>query len=454
MERTRVPGWVWAVLGLAHLLALVWALHSGRWRFPDSERYLQAAINLVQHGQLYAREWPTVFPSGQAVQEFTIRPLGYPAVLAILGGAGASPWLVLLVQNGLSLLVLGAVLRWWARWARPQPRHWWAALALVLTFPAQLIYANAVMSEALLQFVLLALAVAVAAFCQTGSVRYWTVVAGTVVAALLLKPVCGSLAGAVGVAGLVLGWRRRQLSLLVIGLLPLLVITAYVVWNQQRTGYFHFSSITEINLLHYNAAGVVRQLQGPEVEEKWVAGVLRAANEQKNFAARQRLVQTRAEAVLFAHPFVYGWQHLLGVGAFFLDPGRFDNSEFWGLTPLAGGGLLAQVRAGGLWRAVGQLPLGMLAGMLVVLLANGARLVLAVRGFRRLGRGTGAGRAGRWVAVGLLAYLALLTGPLGAARFLMPVWPLLLGLALMGLRGPTAEEPLTTPPAATTDANA
>ncbi len=42
----------------------------------------------------------------------------------------------------------------------------------------------------------------------------------------------------------------------------------------QRTGYFHFSSIAEINLLHYNAAGVVRQLDGPAAEEKWVAGVL------------------------------------------------------------------------------------------------------------------------------------------------------------------------------------
>jgi hypothetical protein len=41
--------------------------------------------------------------------------------------------------------------------------------------------------------------------------------------------------------------------------------------------------------------------------------------------------------------------------------------------------------------------------------------------------------AGRWIAVGLLAYVALLTGPLGAARFLVPVWPLWLALALRGL---------------------
>lgn len=117
---------------------------------------------------------------------------------------------------------------------------------------------------------------------------------------------------------------------------------------------------------------------------------------------------------------------------------------------MAGGGLLAQMRAGGLWRAVGQLPLGLLAGLLVVLLANITRLALAVQGFRRLGQGPMECRAGRWVAVGLLAYLALLTGPLGAARFLMPAWPLLLGLALTGLSGPAA--PAATP--ATAVANA
>jgi hypothetical protein len=33
----------------------------------------------------------------------------------------------------------------------------------------------------------------------------------------------------------------------------------------------------------------------------------------------------------------------------------------------------------------------------------------------------------------LVAYVALLTGPLGAARFLVPVWPLWLALALRGL---------------------
>ena len=432
MERAQVPNWMWVALVLAHILALTWSLHSGHWSFPDSDRYQLAAANLVQHGQLYARAWQGEIPRGQAVQEFTIRPPGYPMVLATLGDA-TFPWLVLLVQNGLSLLTLGTVLNWWAKRAEPLPRHWLGALALILTFPAQIIYTNAVMSEAFLQSLLLGLMVTITAFSRTDRLRYWMGVAGSVTLALLLKPVCCLLAICVGGTGLVLGWYRRQPRLLVIGLLPLMVMGGYMAWNQQRTGYFHFSSIAEINLLHYNAAGVVRQVEGPAAEEAWVADVLRAANVQKDFAARQRLIQTRAKAMVLAHPWVYARQHAVGMAAFFLDPGRFDISEFLGLAPLAGGGLLAQVRAGGWGRAIGQLPLALLAGLLVVLLANIIRLVLAVRGFRQLGRGP---VAGRWVAVGLLAYLALLTGPLGAARFLMPAWPLLLGLALMGLRGP------------------
>ena len=42
-------------------------------------------------------------------------------------------------------------------------------------------------------------------------------------------------------------------------------------------------------------------------------------------------------------------------------------------------------------------------------------------------------KTARWLALGLLLYVAMLTGPLGAARFLVPVWPLLLALALVGM---------------------
>lgn len=434
MASKQVPRWVWSVLIVAHGIFLVWTLQTRNWDFPDSGRYLQAALNLKEYGQLYARPWPKTAPVGQAVQEFSIRTPGYPAVILALDGAGARPILLLIIQNLLSLLAIGAVFWRWARWARPQGRQWIGATACALTFPAQLIYANAIMSEIVLQAVVLVLSGACLAYVRTPKLTYFLGIVGATVVAALLKPVFYPLTGIITAIGVVEGVRRQRWAVALVGLLPVLAVLGYMEWNQQRTGYFHFSSIADINLLHYNAAGVVRQLEGPQAEEQWVAGVLREAQAQPDFAARQKLIQQRAGAVLRAHPVVYAKQHVLGMVALFLDPGRFDLSEFLNLAPLAGGGLLAQVRTGGWWAAVQRLPWGLLVGLGAVLLANAGRLVLAVRGFWRLRVGPSYVRYGRWVALGLLSYVALLTGPLGAARFLVPVWPLLLGLALAGIR--------------------
>ncbi|MDQ2770586.1 MAG: hypothetical protein M3Y54_08810 [Bacteroidota bacterium] len=428
------------MLLFVHAACISWALHNRRWDFPDSGRYQQAGLNIREHGQLYARIWPNEVPRGEAVQEFTIRPPGYPVVLDLLEGAHNSPWLVLLLQNVLSLLALGLVMQWWARIAKPLRTNWLGAVGLMLLFPAQLIYANAVMSELWLQACLLAAVGWALLFSDTGKIRYLLGVAVAISLALLLKPVCFPLAAVMAAVAGWLAWKRRRSVLLLVGLLPVLVAGIYMRWNEQRTGYFHFSSIAEINLLHYNAAGVVRQLDGPVAEEKWVAEVLRAANAQPDFAGRQRLIRDRADSVISAHPFVYARQHLLGMGTMLLDPGRFDISEFLALKPLPGGGLLARVRAEGWRQAAGGLPLGLLVVLGLLTLANVGRLLLAIRGFIRLGRGAASWRVARWLAVGGLGYLALLTGPLGAARFLVPAWPLLLGLALMGLRGPVAEQ--------------
>ena len=436
MENAHVPGWVWVVIVGAHALTLAWVLHQGSWSFVDTGRYIQAAENLWRYGELYARPWPAMAPNGQAVQEFTIRPVGYPLAILALGGAGGWPVMLLVTQNVLSLLNLGLVLRWWARWARPNSRDWALAIVAVLTFPAQLIYASAVMSEMLLQTAVLGIAVATLAFIHSPRLRYVVGGAMAVIAALLLKPVFYPLVLVVAMLALAVGWRYRRPAVAAVGLLPVLVVGWYMLWNQQRTGYFHFSSIAEINLLQYNAAGVLRQIAGPEVEEKWVTQVIEQANAAPDFATRQRFIQAQAGAMLTEHIGLYTRQHVQGMAALFLDPGRFDLSQLLGWAPPAGGGLLTQARQGRIWQAATSLPWGQLGLLGVILLANIARLGLAVRGFRRLRYAHAPLRYGRWVAVGLLLYVAALTGPLGAARFLVPLWPLLLALALVGLRWP------------------
>ncbi len=434
MESNRVPKWAWAVLVLAHVLALGWALRTQGWKFPDSDRYQQAADNLRDHGVLYARPWPTAAPTGKDVQEFTIRPPGYPVVVILLGGLATRPVALLLLQNMLSLLNIGVVLRWWGQRTRSSRGQWGGGLLLALSFPGQLIYANALMSELLLQTAVLVMAGMALLLIATRRARFLVGICVAVALALLIKPVFYPLAGLVAAAGGWLAWRWRRPLLGVVGVAPALVVVLYMGWNLQRTGLFHFSSIAEINLLHYNAAGVVRALDGAEAEERWVASVLRAADAQPSFGQRQAIIQQMAARVLWTHPLVYARQHLQGMAALFVDPGRFDISEFLKLEPPKNGGFLAQIRAGGFGWALGQLPVALLVGLIGIALANVVRLGLAVRGFRQLKSSGPTLCAGRWVLVGLILYVAVLTGPLGAARFLVPVWPLLLALALVGWR--------------------
>ena len=84
-------------------------------------------------------------------------------------------------------------------------------------------------------------------------------------------------------------------------------------------------------------------------------------------------------------------------------------------------------------RALASLPAGLLVLLGLIGLANGTRLMLAVRGLLILAAGGKMVQVGCWLAAGLVLYVVLLTGPLGATRVLVPVWPLLLALALAGM---------------------
>ena len=432
MRSKQVPKWMCSALIAIHLLALGWSLSARTWSFPDSDRYVQAAENLQVQGELYARPWLGTAIRGKAVQEYSIRPPGYPFMVLAIGGA-ERPVVLLLVQNIISLLSIVLVLQWWAKRTHPKSSHWIGAFFLISTFPGQFIYANALMSELLLQGVVVAMACMAILFTTTWQKRYFIGGCVAVSAALLIKPVFCPLALVMVLLGIGIAWKRKQPSLAVISFGPILIVWLYMSWNLNRTGYFHFSSIAEINLLHYNAAGVLRQTEGQQVAEQWVAEVLREADAQPDFAARQMLISKRAMGVLWAHPIVYTRQHVQGMLFFFLDPGRFDISQFLHLQPPVGGGFLAQRRASGVIAALRRLPVGLLLTLVSVALANGVRLSLAVRGFLLAKTSEPALRQSRWVIVGLVLYVALLTGPLGAARFLVPVWPLLLGFALMGL---------------------
>ncbi|MET4108780.1 hypothetical protein [Hymenobacter sp. UYP22] len=428
----RIPRWVLAGLVALHVLALGWQIYTHQPFFPDSDRYVQAARNLRDAGVLYALP---LHEKPLQLQEYTIRPPGYPVFLLLTGGAGtAFPVLTLLLQNGLSLLNLWLALRWLAHYTGGlHPWQWGAVLLLAVLTPAQFIYANVLMSETMLQTAVVVLWLSITKLL-TGQWQQRTLSRAAVAAALalLIKPVFWPFAAIFLAAGVVIGWRQRRVSIVAVSVVPLLAASLWIARNQQQTGYFHFSSISEINLLRYNARGVLQAAQGPAAAEQFVRATLAAAESRPGFAAQQQYVQQHALAVLVQHPGTLVGQELRGVLTFFLDPGRFDVVHFLRLPQTAGSGLLQLLNQRSYAAALGylrSLPLGLLGGLLLLLSANVVRLFLVLK-FSFNSRYPW---AVRWGLVGLVLYVALLTGPLGAARFTVPVLPLLLAAAGAGL---------------------
>ena len=409
---------VFLLIGLLHALVLGWQLLHRTEFFPDSDRYVQEAANIAQYGRYYASPLnETIRP-----QEFTIRPPGYPLFLVLTNWLGGGAVLTLVLQNLLSLLNIWLILRWLREFALSRAQVVALLLAL-LTFPAQLIYANALMSELLLQTCVTGLALGLDAYLRRQRLSGWILASLLTTAALLIKPVFFPFALVLLPLGGWLAWRRRNAELLAWGALPLAVAILYMSWNYERTGYFHFSSIAEINLLRYNVRAVLRATEGPEAAEAFVVNTVAASERLPDYDAQQHFITAECARVLARNPLAYGVLHARGMVNFFLDPGRFDLVHFLNLPEE--GGLLQSFSAqgyGGIWQKLRGLQPGLLLTLALVFLANLLRLAaLLLFLFDRR-----APLLLRLVVTGLILYVALLTGPLGAARFVVPVFPLLL----------------------------
>ncbi|WP_299520932.1 hypothetical protein [Winogradskyella sp.] len=127
--------------------------------------------------------------------------------------------------------------------------------------------------------------------------------------------------------------------------------------------------------------------------------------------------------------------HAKGAVRIFIDPGRFDMVNFFKLNSDVKNevGLLKQINEGGLKSAIDYLktqPLLIIICFNLVLLFN----LIKFLGFlwfliRKLKQS----KLIIWIIFGFILYIAGLTGPLGASRFIIPVLPLYLFISLYGI---------------------
>ncbi len=414
---------------LLHLVFFILSLNMGHIVLPDSEDYIWQATNFDATGSFYAAN--PALPL--KIDYFSKRPPFYGLFIWAITSLFSSLYAVIFFQNLLSILAA-----WWVyKLLKNNFGIKKAALytfVLWMAFPNQLLYANMVMSETLLQFLIVAAFYCFVQYCQNPQKKHFVYLNSIVLAiALLTKPVMLYFWVINLVLLLIFGIRTRRYWLP----LPVLIIPlAAMLWSQANyniTGYRHYSSITHINLKDYNTKYFLFSKYGSQYGDSVIDVIDKKAATLPTYAAQAEYIKDTCKHILLSDITAYGKFHARGMLNFMGDPGRYDYVSFFNIPQTDELGLLHYLSKGNMQELQGFIktqPLWLIVVLLLSMLVNGIILVLCfVYLFTK--------NTPLWPKIYLLAlvgYIWFVTGPIGSARFKVPIYPLLIIASAISLQ--------------------
>ncbi len=366
----------------------------------DAAEYLQAAHHLTQG------HWSScgdLLPCGSHWLEATRRTPGYPLLLLAVDFI---PWLLIGIQ-----CVLAAWIPLWSKRllelfeTSTHSRRF--LLMAFLLYPLQIFYSNLLMPEIWVQALMLLGILQLA-------LRNYRNIPWILSALVLLKPVFIIFLP----LALLLFFKTQKQRWL--QLLPMAVVLLVSWINYRNITWFHFTSVATENAFEYNMRAVMNRVNTPnEIEAlyKNYGKVLKPLND----VDRAQFMRRVSSEKIRKHLNVYFMLHVRGSVATLLDPGRYDLVAFLGLRD--GGGFM------NIKTAERQFPpWPQLVYMGVLLLWRLVLLWLAIRWWLQ---------CNNWFLRMLIVIPLLLlpfsAGPVGSARYLFPVAPLLFVMAAAGL---------------------
>ncbi len=417
----------WILLISFHALFFCKQLFFQNSMLQDSREYLFAADNLMQHQTLYARDINDTFN----VNWLTRRPFLYPAILVVIKflsfGSGELFFIILyLLQNLVSLLCIWLVLKTAGKYvSRINYTH--AVLFLLLSV-SQVIYTNLVMSEIWLQLCMVAIVHILLMYPL--NTRHIIYIGLLLIAGMSLKPVLIFTIFCFPLYYVARSFRAIQFKHLALTLLPLCFYFSMCKINQERTGYFHYSSISNFNLLHYNAYSVLLNKYGTQKADSIVDQIKLDAQTQGDYAAQQNYIRKAASAQIGDHLALYTWLHVRGAMFCLMDPGRFDFTQFFNLPHTQN--LVYETNKEGAFKNIVRSflnPLGILLGCLMLFNLFKVYVMARFAFSKTIGLGI------KLIILFFPLYILFFTGPIGSSRFYMPFIPLVLLMFLMTASG-------------------
>jgi hypothetical protein len=313
-------------LFVAHIVFFLIALHYKKIYNGDSAEYINMALNIKEHFWFYAGN-----PSLPVVPEYlTLRPPGYPFFLLLVYLFTINNWIVLVLQNLLSIFNI-YYLRDTIRKAGYSRKHDWILMAFVILFPSQFINANIIAPDILLQTCVLVYFRHFILLITTKQWRqgYWMSLA--LIAGFLVKPVLYpfALLHCLLMLGLTVRLKPGLLRPFFAALLPLGALFLYGLWNYERTGKLHFSSTQSFNAIFYYYTFLSAK-EGKDSAGHFLQNERDKMAAIPNFSDRYDYANQRGFQLLKSTPVEYMRFHLTKSTLLLIAPGKGEFDMFIG----------------------------------------------------------------------------------------------------------------------------
>lgn len=307
-----------------HALCFVQALHTGSIYLVDSIDYLSQALNISEHGSMYAAPWNGPF----RFDYFTFRPPVYGLFILICKWIYPSDYCILFFQSFISLSTLYGVIKFAQNLDLNLGRVRFFLILVLIFYPSQLLHCNFIMSDILFQSLLfLAFYFSHQLWVQP-AYRYSFLSALFFVLAMLTKPVAFLLGFVVFIVLAITFYKKFTYKILLPFLLLPLTYHTYCSYNKQITGYYHYSSVTPVFVLKYMAKYTNAQLYGEHYADSVQEGIMQKVNAQQQFSDRYQLMNQSGVEIIKQHKLFFAWFNIKGWFSFMLDPGRFEWAHF------------------------------------------------------------------------------------------------------------------------------
>ena len=391
----------------------------------DSFEYLKVAENLRNEGILYAGDLNSEI--NQAL--FSRRSPGYPIFISLSKFICNEDITIIFIQlliGALNVFILFRILSLF----NIKETIKILSLLFFLLFPTQIIYTQTIMSEIFLQTALLAGLYYITKYHLTEKIKYLIFFNAIIALGILIKPILMYFWIPLVIIHIWIFKKNHQFTVLFLPLILIFTISSWSLRNYSQTGYLHYSSIRQFNLLYYNTHSFLVSKYGIEVADQTISEIDSISNT-LDFRDSNEFIEGQCIRILTNNWFYYGLYHIRGMLFFFIDPGRYDLYNYVGM--IAGRGFFHQISQSGIQGIIStikNIPGLIIFVLIIIFLLNLFLLLILILSMKK-------STIPNFILIYILitiGYFALMTGPLGASRFKLPIFPYLIMIFAFALQ--------------------